>query len=79
MRQKLLIFLLVSLAISVRCASDPKDDFSEFDSPEDFDAPPKPREEKQPQQQQKVETPTKPKKDDVIFYILVILSSPIFR
>lgn len=68
MRIKLLIsFLCVSL-IFVRCA-DPKDDFSEFDSPEDFDSPPsiKPTQHQQQEQtEQKPETTVKkPPKDEV--------------
>ncbi|KAI6171349.1 Coiled-coil domain-containing protein 47 [Aphelenchoides bicaudatus] len=57
MRLKLLFLLLISLAISVRCAS--KDDFSEFDSPEDFGEPVKPV--KKPSPSKKIQ------KEEVIF------------
>jgi hypothetical protein len=70
MRHKLLILLLVSLAISAGRAADPKDDFSEFDAPEDFDTPAKPAESKQ--HQQKVETAAKPPKDEVNTFALTI-------
>jgi len=58
MRIRFLLLLLFTLSRFVSCA-DPKDDFSEFDSPEDFDSVPKP---------QKEESATKaPIKDEIIF------------
>lgn len=61
MRFHFLVCLLFTSLLLVKCF-DPKDDFSEFDSPEDFDAAPPAS---KPQQQQKSDTVTKPPRDEV--------------
>jgi hypothetical protein len=52
-----LVFLLLFLWAGIALCADPKDDFSEFDAPEDFEVPAK---------QQQPETSTKkPPKEEV--------------
>jgi hypothetical protein len=67
MRKNLIFILLFSIIIFVRC-SDSKDDFSEFDSPEDFDSQPV-----QPPEEKKPEVVTNPPKDEVGILLNLII------